>query len=354
MKFDNAQHAIAYKKENSDNITDCHAFNSEEDYNDFTSKQGTVAPVAAVDGVINNALSPEQNSTLLRMKRWRIENTPTRCFSIHFKNTTFSKAVVLFMDVLDYKGVTQYTFKADDFKACMSAYVNDHFYQPTAVHTKEIINNIEIIERRDKEKGENDIDKNAKGYIQYKIASFFLMPTLPEINSMDLEEDYIRTALQNFGKEMISIMSTNLYNIALKEHISSYSLPWAGLVCTPTKGPSLQEFIRSCSVTVHPLKNYTDFIISDKTHIVRGMLARHDQPIPKYINDKQVLTIDPSEGDTDDDSDSDNDNDVDDDDQNQDDGGGAYSPHFNIDGGSPINKNVSSALDDNPKPRTEW
>ena len=327
MQFFNPKHADIYEGENSDNIIECHAFDTEADYNAYSVAVSTVVP--DTNNSVSAALSPEQNSALLRMKRYRIQNSPTRSFSIHYKNTMFSQAVVLFFDILDYKGQTQFTFKITDFKTCMSAYVNDEFFQASCPHTQEIINNLEILERRDKEKGENDIDKNSKGYVQYKAASFFVLPKKPEINSMELEETYIRTSLQAFGSEMIAIMSTNLYTISLKEHISSYSTSWAALVCHPNKGPSLQEFVKSCSVTINPVRNYTDFIVKDKVHVVRNMLAMHDNPIPKYIDDKNML-----------DHESDGEASVvpvdDDDDNENEEQEGAYAPKFNINGGDTV------------------
>lgn len=285
LKFTSKVYANAYEEENSDMIADTLIFDTESEYKQHQANGTSDNPGETTTGEI---LSPNDKKALARLKRYRLEHCPTRSISTLYKTSVFSDAIPLVFDVLDISGNTFWIFKEADFHANMQAFVNESGIPVQGKHTKEIMNNMVLLERRDKEKGDNDILKNKAGYVQYKAVSYFILPRNPEINTMELEEKYIEEQLLKFGNDMKKFMTSPLYNASLKEHINSYAPNWAKLVFSPQKGPSLTDFVKACSVTVGKIKDYTDHIIKDKVPVLRGMIAMHDNPIPKYINDSDI------------------------------------------------------------------
>jgi hypothetical protein len=99
--------------------------------------------------------------------------------------------------------------------------------------------------------------------------------------------------LLNVGREIKTIMSTNLYTAALKEVVMGYSENLAKHTFNPEQPGKipLQQFIQQCPVFSAPIRNYTDYIPKSKVYILRNMLALYDEPTPKYITDELIAQV---------------------------------------------------------------
>lgn len=287
--FSNASHADEYEDENADIITETITFDTEQGYQEYKTSSKETSPVSATT-IKTESLTSDERLALARIKKHRQAHAPSKSITLHYKTTKFSRACALALEVRDVYGKPQWNFKAKDHMAILQSYCSDPMSNVSGQHTMEIIDNLHCVERRNLEKGENDPDKK-KGYMNYKLISYFIIPDDPTITTMEEEETYIKDYLQSFGKELKRIMASNLYTSALREMVSGYSKKLEKLTFEPDKGPSLQAFIQQCTVVVEPIKTYTDHIIKDKVSVLRCFLSDHDDSIPKYIPDEAITNV---------------------------------------------------------------
>jgi hypothetical protein len=153
-----------------------------------------------------------------------------------------------------------------------------------------------MVERRDLEQSEDTILK-VKKYNQYILTSYFVIPSNAALSTMEEETTYISETLLSVGREIKTIMSTNLYTAALKEVLMGYSENLAKHTFNPEQPGKipLQQVIQQCPVFSAPIRNYTDYIPKSKVYILRNMLALYDEPTPKYITDEQIAQVNVSE-----------------------------------------------------------
>ena len=289
MIFTNKKHADGYEQENADIITDTLTFDTEKGFSDYQNTTNMDSPVPK-GNIKKEVLSPEERLSLARIKQHRMQNAPTKSISVHFKSTTFSRACVVILEVRDQWGKPQWNFKAKDTMAVLQGYVSDSATVVNGTHTVAIIENLRCIERRDLEKSENTTEKR-KGYSQYKLVSYFVIPNSDQITTMEEESIHLKQELQGFARELKRILSSNLFSASLREVISGYSEKLEQMTFAPEKGPTLQTFMQQCTVVVEPIKNFTDHVVKDKQHVVRTFLTDHDEPIPKYISDEQMADV---------------------------------------------------------------
>ena len=95
--------------------------------------------------------------------------------------------------------------------------------------------------------------------------------------------------LHAFATEMKDILTSPLYNEAMKDHVSNYSTKFLDTLYSPKKGPTLPDFISSCTVLVNPIKDVGEYIIKVRENEFEDILHQYDNPIPKFITDVEAL-----------------------------------------------------------------
>jgi hypothetical protein len=294
MVFQNTVHADAYEDENPDIIKETITFDNEAAFREYKAATLANSPVASIP-VKTEQLSNDEQKMLAKIRQHRVQHAPSRLINVLFKNTRFSRACVVLFDVKDEHGKPQWNFKAKDNIGVLKAYADNNPASAGSI-TKEIINNFVMVERRDLEQSEDTILK-VKKYNQYILASYFVIPNNAALSTMEEETTYISETLLSVGREIKTIMSTNLYTAALKEVVMGYSENLAKHTFSPEQPGKipLQQFIQQCPVFSAPIRNYTDYIPKSKVYILRNMLALYDEPIPKYITDEQIAQVNVSE-----------------------------------------------------------
>ena len=272
----------------------------------------------------SSVLSPDQKEALARMKRIRTARHPHKAVSLLYKTTPFSTACALILDIVDYNGNTQWNFKAADHVENLQAYL-ECGEDISGTHTSDLINNFVLVERRDKAGNEDAVYSNKGGFAICKIMTFFILPDKdPSINSPETETEYVERELKVFGNELKRILTSPLYNAAMKDHVEGYSEKFANMLYSPPKGPTLPEFISGCSVVVQPIDNITDHVVKSCEVKFESLLHQYDQVVPKFITDQEALDLENS---------------------------ATYSPSFKPDGGPDIdvqtdNQNDVEEIDD--------
>ena len=306
LPFTSLSYASIYEKTNATVISTIHRFHTEEEMVKFQSKMKSETKPEAKRG-IDSVLSPEQKESLARMKRIKTTRHPHKAITLHYKTTPFSSACGVILDVVDYNGNTQWNFKASDHRENLLAYI-ECVDDVTGTYTKQLIQNLKLVERKDLTKaGENAPLKNKGGYNVCKMMTYFLLPENdPALDSEDSEKDHIERELHAFATELQNILTSTLYNEAMKDHVSNYSTKFLDTLYSPKKGPTLPDFIKSCSIMVQPLKDISQHIIKTRENEFEDILHRYDNPIPKFITDIDALHAEEGSG---------------------------YSPHFHPDGG---------------------
>ena len=123
--------------------------------------------------------------------------------TLHYKPTPFSSACGVILDVVDYNGNTQWNFKASDHRENLLAYI-ECVDDITGTYTKQLIQNLKLVERKDLTKsGENAPLKNKGGYNVCKMMTYLLLPENdPALDSEDSEKDHIERELHAFAIEL--------------------------------------------------------------------------------------------------------------------------------------------------------
>jgi hypothetical protein len=282
IKFDRPEIAEAYKHENSDSIVDTIEFPTTTSYLEYKKQTGTDMPTP-VRQVKKEKLTPEEERALARITKYREEHAPTKTINVIWKTTSFSRAVLVFIEIRDQNGKHYWCFKARDFVETMKAFAADKTTKLNGLHTKQLIENLHFAERRNPDKGENSAD-TVKGYTNYQAYTHFVLRELNNagITNSEQETEHITNILKYFGSELKRIMSSNLYIASLRDCVSKYSKLLDSKMFEPQKGVDYQTFMQQCTVLVKPMVNLTDHVIRDRLNVLRGILALHDTPEPKY------------------------------------------------------------------------
>ena len=289
LPFKSLVWASKYEKANATAISAVHRFHTEEDMGTFQAKMASEKKPSA-KRVNDSILSPEQKESLARMKRIKTTRHPHKAITLHYKTTPFSQACVVLLDVVDYNGNTQWNFKAVDHKENLQAYV-DCGEEISGTHTEAMIRNLKLAERRNLEKKDQDAPLKNKGWYNIcKMMAYFVLPENDAtVNSEETEKDYIERELQAFATELKNILTSPLYNAAMKDHVGSYSDKFLDTLYSPKKGPTLPDFIQSCSILVQPIKSIGEHIIKARESDFEDILHQYDNPIPKFISDEEAL-----------------------------------------------------------------
>ena len=301
--FRSSQVADKYAAENGDAIVATHTFPSLAACQRFQN-DCTVVPKVEGDGSQQQTTLDEQ-AAIERINRRRIANAPSKSIMFLYKVTSFSRACVFFMRVLDQHGAPQWYYKQKDHTHTLKAYADDVSTVINGDQTKAMIDNMDYTERRDLEKADN-VAKKVKNYVQYEQFSYFLLP-VDDFKDDKQEAEYVEQTLTFFGNQIKQIMTSTLYLGALKECTASYAPSLVKHLFGEGKGISFKQFIQECRVVVRPLREYTDVIPRDKVCFVRNILLEHDQSAPKYetISNEDIQDgsdSDSDEGDDDTDS----------------------------------------------------
>lgn len=276
-----ARHADLYEHEYRDTIKEIIPFDTLDAFTSFS--QQTIKPSNVV--VKMEDLNTDEMAFVAQVKRRRLANAPTRSIRTSYKTSSFSTAVVLFIDILDQYGKPMWYVKARDFVETMKAFVDTSESPVVGTHTLEILNNMEYVERRNREKGDNVPDK-VKGFMNYKTYSHFVLPLQSQnITSQKIEDDYIVHQLTHFGQELKRLMASNTYTACLRNTVAGYSEKLEQLTFAPVKGYPYQTFIQMCDVAVAPIVSYTDHVIKDRVGNLHKILHDHNQHAPKYDDD---------------------------------------------------------------------
>ena len=279
--------AEKYALENGDAIVATHTFPTLVACQKFQNQFTPTPKIESSDKQTHTTL--EEQAAIERINRQRIANAPSKTLMFLYKVTSFSKACVFFMRVLDQSGAPQWYYKQKDHTHTLKAYADDISTMINGPQTKVMIDNMDYTERRDLEKGEDDVMK-IKGYVQYEHFSHFIIP-VEDFKNEDQEREYVEETLIFFGNQIKQIMTSTLYLGVLKECTSAYAPTLVKHMFGEIPGLPFKQFIQDCQVVVRPLREYTDVIVKNKVHFVRNILLEHDQSTPKYgeIPDEDVL-----------------------------------------------------------------
>ena len=289
LPFKSIVWASKYERDNATVISEVHKFHTEEEMEKFQAKtKNETKPTAK--RVNDSILSPEQKESLARMKRIKTTRHPHKAITLHYKTTPFSQACVVLLDVVDYNGNTQWNFKAVDHKENLQAYI-DCGEEINGTYTEAMIKNLKLAERKNPEKTDQDAAlKNKGGYNICKMMTYFILPDNDaNINSEETEKDFIERELHAFATELKTILTSPLYNAAMKDHVGAYSDKFLDTLYSPKKGPTLPDFIQSCSILVQPIGNVGQHIIKARETEFEDILHQYDNPIPKFISDEEAL-----------------------------------------------------------------
>ena len=290
--------AEKYASENGDAIVATHKFPTLAACQRFQNDCNVAPKVEGKDSQQKTTL--DEQAAIERINRRRIANAPSKSIMFLYKVTSFSRACIFFMRVLDQHGAPQWYYKQKDHTHTLKAYAEDVSTVINGEQTMAMIENMDYTERRDLEKADN-VTKKVKNYVQYEQFSYFILP-VEDFKDKKQEADYIEQTLTFFGNQIKQIMTSTLYLGALKECTASYAPTLVKHLFGEEKGISFKQFIQDCRVEVRPLREYTDVIPRDKVWYVRNILLEHDQSVPKYetISNDDILD---GESATDDDAD---------------------------------------------------
>ena len=280
MTFKSKDVAKAYWEENAEVIKDTQDFNTKTEYDSYMLIAKTTRQ-ASTTNVKTERMSPEEQKALARITSHRQNNSKTKSINVRFKTTTFSNAVVVFIEARDQYGCHLWTFKPTDIIPTLQAYSADAIVKTSNTHTKQLINNMDYMERRDLTKGDNIPEKNNKGYAQHVIYTYFNLPETSN-NTKETELAYITKELTASIHEIKAMLATNLFCNVLRECIKQYSTKLEEMTFNPDKGIGFQTFLNQANVGVTEIKSFTDHIIRDKVPILRRILSDNDRTEPKY------------------------------------------------------------------------
>ena len=271
--------AKRFEAEYGDSIENKLAFDTQQEFNLHQQASNDVpdrfAPEIKIEG-----MSSGDQALIAKIKRRRLQDTPTRSINMFWKTTGFTAAVIILLEIRDPQGKHAWFFKARDFVDTIKACVREGAIAIHGTHTREIIMNLEYMQRRDALKGENAVAHSKKGSNKYELynpISHFVLPLgrMSFANSAE-EQAYILNALNATGTELKAILSSDLYNACLKDTILSYSEKLAEAAFSTAKGPNIQGFMTQAVVKIKPVVNFTDHVIKDRVPYLRRIMSRHD------------------------------------------------------------------------------
>ncbi len=289
LPFKSLLYSGRYEKANATVISAVHRFHTAEEMETFQTKLEADKKPTAVKRPNDSILTPDQKESLARMKKIKTTRHPHKAITLHYKTTPFSSACGIILDIVDYNGNTQWNFKASDHKENLQAYI-ECVEDLGGTYTRDLIVNLKLAQRRDLTKSDGAGMKNKGGYEVCKMMTFFVLPESdPSLSSEEAEKDFIERELHAFGNELKGILTSPLYNEAMKDHVAGYSDKFLDTLYSPKKGPTLPDFIGSCTVLVQPIKNVGEHIIKAKEAEFEDIIHHYDNPIPKFITDEDAL-----------------------------------------------------------------
>ena len=290
ITFLNSVHADAYEGENSDVIVETLPFDTADEHKAYQATVNTARPRPLPVSAGSGSLSAADQAALTRMEQRRNQRSPQRCFSCAYKHTLFSRAVPFFWDILDHKGVQVWNTKLLDYKALLPICADDDSVHFSGRHTKQIMQNMQGIEKRDLEKGPTEPLKSKTGYTIHKIVSYFTIPdNVPEIQSMEMEKQCIESTLKTLTSDLITHLTSPVFHALYRKHTESSSEKYRAIIFSPTRGLNFAANIKTCVAVIKPILSYSEHTIVDRFSIIRNILASHDQAEPKYLTDAELL-----------------------------------------------------------------
>ena len=290
--------ANKYEKEKGHEIVETLAFDSLEEHKLYLTsvKSPSSTVLAASTSAQSNfsCLSPDERTLLARLQDHRNRNEPKPRVLCVFQHTTFSRAVVMVIDFQDKNGRQTWNVKPLDHVRLLKSMAKVCGGSFRGRFTRDIITSMEAVPKRDLEKGPNEVVKSSGSFDTYVILAHFVLPNLdPQIDSMSSEAEFIKTVGHTTTSELVRLMTSNLYLEFYKSLTKDMSENYRGIVFSPKKGLNFSENLKTMQHHVTNLGNthWTNYIIESKLHLIQSIIARHDQPTPKYIEDEEILKI---------------------------------------------------------------